>query len=323
MKDKIELASWIFAGNIGLISFLSLFVAFVYDNKHIEASRVLRQYYKPYGLSYEVVKTSLNDYSTYVNKGIMLSIIHGLLTLTSIASITIWGVAVTAYTENRLFLFFSLDKEILMNQGIYLFWFILCLLLLGIVIFVNLIRLNKNPVSKGFLPKLKQIYDINFLVKQDADVNEIIFVTAPRIDIYRNHEIGDTPSYEFNIIFPIGFENMRFMVKLFNNEELVFRGYGKLSRVTGDRVLLGDTDFINDLIFNKLDISSRIELKVYDGDSKMRAKLSYTVSVDNNKVSYLVDKQLRNIQGRDIDEGIIKSISESDKLTFQNDLITD
>ncbi|OME01127.1 hypothetical protein BSK54_14825 [Paenibacillus odorifer] len=321
MKDKIELASWIFAGTIGLVSFLSLFVAFVYENKHIEASRMLRQFYKPYGLTFDTIKTSLNDYRTYISKGFMLSVIHWFLTLTAIISIIVWGISVSAYTENELYLFFSIKKEVLINQGLYLFWFLLCLLLIGIVSFVNLSRLNKNPVMKGYLPAPQKISDINFLVKEDADISEIIFGLSPKIDIYKNQLQDGSFGYEFNLIFPIALNNIRFMWKFFSNDNLLFRSYGSLKHIEGERVLLRDTVFLDDTMHSLLETNSHVELKVYDGKSELQSKILCKKVMENNKISYIVDRQVIDKSNVDLDKGIIRSIGQTNSLNFQDERI--
>lgn len=40
IKDRIELLSWLFAGIMSLVSFLTLFITFTYDNKLIIASKI-------------------------------------------------------------------------------------------------------------------------------------------------------------------------------------------------------------------------------------------------------------------------------------------
>ncbi|MCM3267854.1 hypothetical protein [Paenibacillus elgii] len=322
MKDKIELASWIFAGIMALISFLSLFIAFVYDNKHIEASRVLRQYYKPYGLTLETVRLSLNEYRTYISKGFMLNAIYSLLSLTSIISIIIWGISVNAFTEQVLKFDLWWDKEDILNFGLYLFWLILSLLLIGILFFVNIIRLNKDPVGKGFLPDYSKIRNVDFLVNKDADIGEIIFISSPRLDIYKYDNNNNEDSYELNVIFPIKLVNMKFIFKVYNNRELTFRCYGFIEEEheEDEWLLLRDDTFINERLYEALYNEMYAELKVYDSRNSLISKLKLVGNKQGNTVSFVVERRYLNLFGRDIDKGLIESMKPGDSLKFQNEI---
>ncbi|KAF6581620.1 hypothetical protein JOE49_002411 [Paenibacillus sp. PvR133] len=309
-RDTIELISWLFSGVVSIISFLSIFVGFVYDNKLINASSSLKQIYKPYGLEYENYQATLIDYQQYVSKGLTLNSIYWVILVTSNLSIIIWLISLEIV--NNIFPI-SFNFNNITNIFLFIMWLIFSFLLTFLVFYLNRIKNNKDPLGKGYLPKPNQLLDMNFLVTQDVDMDEIIQKALPIVELYSNPEPQN--NYEMNLVFPLPISNYKYVIKIYDiNKRLLLRcfGYYELQSSFGKRQHITVINNMSDSIYNLIDENASAEIKVYSAfNNSLLGRMSLSFRVTASKKNSQTERSISHLIARDIDQGLITTINNS------------
>ncbi|WP_339838644.1 hypothetical protein [Paenibacillus sp. FSL R7-0272] len=310
-RETIELISWLFSGVVSIISFLSIFVGFVYDNKLINASSSLRQIYKPYGLEIDSYRSVLIDYQQYISKGLTLNSIYWVILITSNLSIVIWLVSLEIV--NNIFPI-SLDFKNITNIFLFIMWLIFGFLLTFLVFYLNRIKNNKDPLGKGYLPKPSQLLDFKFLVTQDADIDEIIQKMLPIVEIYSN---SDT-DYELSLVFPLPLSNYKYVLKIYDgNKRLLLRcfGYYELQSSFGKKQHVTVINNMSEALYNLINVDATAEVKVYNpSDNKLIGRMTLSFEVNSSKKSTRIERSISHIATLDIDQGVIITINTSSHL---------
>ncbi|MGG4046315.1 hypothetical protein [Paenibacillus favisporus] len=309
-RDTIELISWLFSGVVSIISFLSIFVGFVYDNKLINASSSLKQIYKPYGLEYENYRATLIDYQQYVSKGLTLNSIYWVIFITSNLSIVIWLISLEIVND---ILPISFNFKNITNIFLLIMWLIFSFLLTFLVFYLNRIKNNKDPLGKGYLPKPNQLLDISFLLTQDVDMDEIIQKALPIIEIYSNPEPQN--NYEMNLVFPLPISNYKYVIKIYDmNKQLILRcfGYYELQSSFGKKQHITVTNNMSESIYNLIDENASAEIKIYNSvDNSLLGRISLSFQVAASKKNSRIERSTSHLLARDIDHGLITTINNS------------
>lgn len=329
LKDKIELISWIYAGVMGLVSFLSVFVAFIYDNKLITASKTLKQILHPYDTSLGQLRTAVAEYERSVSNSLTIHFIYWLLLITSLTSIILWGIAVLSYNNfNVKFPSLSSLEEII-NFSLYIVWGLLCILLISLTIIINTIRNNKDPLAKGYLPKAKDVLNLKYLAGL-SDFAEIIKVISPKIVLFRNPmaSCDIERKYEMNLTLPLNISYLNFLIKLYDsNDRLFIRFYGKTSEINilGEKLIkvIPSID-IDDEIFGKLE-SEMIngEFRVYDEGNDIISRFTIrTVRSTDNQIDIQIHNDISHIvPDNDIDYSLVSNLKENEYCSQREILI--
>ncbi|WP_098742060.1 hypothetical protein [Paenibacillus sp. EZ-K15] len=320
-QQKLELVSWVFSGVMGVVSFLAIFISFVYDNNLIGASKNLRQLYHPYGLGLEEFRANYNEYIRNISRRTNVNILFITVLVTTLLSIIIWGISALLYNGFSMKLPQKVsDVKAIVNVLVYAIWILLSGLLASLCHLLNHIRTKKDPLGGGFLPDKDHLLDIDLLSAEDTDLAEIFRIISPSIELHENPQ--NSNGNEISIFFPMTFSNIRFVIKLFDEKSnLLFRLYGitekkdagkpnffivsnsvteKVAKVFKEQCVRAEFRYYNET-FNKI---ARINGKVVT-ESKL-------FSVVPDKINYLTE------DGIDRDHTLINNI-QSNKFFIQQD----
>lgn len=292
VHDKLDLISWMYGGIISLISFLALFIAFTYENKLVVASQNKSQIYYPYSLSYDDVRLNLINYSKSISKDRILNSIYWIFIVVSFFSIIIWGLVVGWYTNYKFINFKHLTDLGLLHVTILSMWLILSYVLIFICVILNLVRSKKDPLNKGYLPHEYSLINMDYLKSEQADIEEFLFKCSPIIEIIKNPPLSE-PKYELNIFFPIKLKNLRFVIKIFDNEKnLKLRVFGVLNKINA----VGETYFkilTDDLDININDLGeySSAEFKFYDNECNLVGLFIAKAQLNNGDFTFVADRK--------------------------------
>jgi hypothetical protein len=309
-KDIVELLSWLFSGVMALIGFSTLFLAFSYENKLVIASRDFRRILKPFSLTSEDLRNTVLDYYHSLTDDGVIKTLYRTFVLISFFIILVWGSAIGFYTKFRFS--FNLDFSIgsFLVFGTYTFFFIMFTSLLLIIIAIKLIRLNKDPLGKGVLPKITDICNTDYLIENDADITEFFYVNAPYLELYEN-PINGKRKYDLIFNLPILVSNFRFVIVVFDkNHNVKFSCYGKtkeniMNEEIADSLSIAITNDFPEELYQELTKGGCYGiLKVYDQNRNLVSKflLKIEVIMDSNlKVSIYKklqrDKEFKDIHG--------------------------
>jgi NADH:ubiquinone oxidoreductase subunit K len=316
LQDKSDLLSWMYGGIMSLVSFLALFIAFTYENKLIVASKNKSQIYYPYSLNFNEIRLSLINFSKSISKDQILNHIYWIFILVSFFSIIIWGLVVGWYTNYQFIDIKRVNSLGVLHITIFSMWLILTFVLISISIILNLVRNKKDPLDKGYLPNEHSLVDIDYLKSEKADVEEFLFKCAPIIEIIKNPPLSE-PKYELNILFPIKLKNVRFVIKIFDNEKkLKLRIFGVLNKVK----TVGETYFnilTDNLNLDTKDIGeySTAEFRFYDKDYNLVG-----LFVTN---ACLIGKNIKFIADRKVDVNIVTTDNDYFDIKGRKDEIID
>lgn len=296
MPDSISntsnLMSWIFGGIMSLLGFITLFIAFSYENKLLTASKIKQQILRPYALSLEEIILNFSEYKLYISKDFLLNYIYWVFVIVSSVSIFTWGIIICFYT-NFSFFTKNFGYNQIINLIVLLTWVVLSFLLISISILLNLIRSNKDPLEKGYLINEKELSDIQKIQEKNGDLQELLYKISPTITLMRT-PLVDIEDYELSIHFPIKLSNIRFVAKIYNsNTEVALRLFGVLQKIdkigeSFSRIL---TNQINMANINLNEHSHGI-LKFYDKDNKLIGLLMLKAKKIDNAIQYSVNEKM-------------------------------
>ena len=94
-------------------------------------------------------------------------------------SILVWGTTLKFYRGFNYSEGFKLSIGNFLKIGSGAFFVIVCLSLMLISIALKLIRMNKDPLGKGYLPQIDKICDVDYLVGNKADIMEFFSLNFP------------------------------------------------------------------------------------------------------------------------------------------------
>lgn len=275
LKNSVGIIGWIFGGIMSLLGFVTLFIAFSYENRLLEASKIKQQILLPYSLTLEEIIQKFNEYKLYINKDFLLNIIYWIFIVVSSTSILVWGIIIGLYTQFE----FSLTFSNLINYILLSVWILFSLFLLSISIMINLIRYNKDPLGKGYMRNENEITDIESLRKNKGDLHELFYKISPTIFVLKNPQAKDVISekHELSIYFPLKLANIRFVILLYNTNhesDIAIRVFGYLKELnrTGEsfsHIITNDEVNISNLINDK---STGI-IKFFDKDNNLLSLL--------------------------------------------------
>ncbi|MBP3951163.1 hypothetical protein [Bacillus suaedae] len=309
LNEHATLLSWLFTGIIGFISFTSLFIALIFENKLVVAANTLKRIYFPYTFNIKDLKNAYINYDTLtLEDRILNGLFYSFIAIGIIVS-TIWGVVVGFYTQFRLSFELDLTLTSMFVFGIYVFWVILIFLFFLIGLVIHQIRFNKNPFSKGNLPGIKKITDVDFLISQEIDIPEFFSINYPKLIFYQNPPV-ENPSYELNIELPLGLNNLRFLIKVYQNQKVVAKCYGVLEDVVEYNNIGKDyttnitTNFEKDLYKSLLSNNSYGELFIYNDQFQPVARFFLKkTKLSEGNFCYTMERKIE-ITGKILDKGI-------------------
>ncbi|WP_235706411.1 hypothetical protein [Bacillus mycoides] len=301
LTSSADLASWMFGGIMSLLGFITLFVAFSYENKLVVASKINENILRPYASSLEEIIKNLNEYKLYTAKDFLLNFIYWIFIVVSSVSILCWGIIVGYYTDYSIDIAKGLNDKNIINLILFMIWGLMSFLLISISFLLNRIRFNKSPLSKGDLLDEKGLSDIQCLLDSGGDVQELLFKVSPTIEVLKNPPF-DSREYELSIFFPVKFSNMRFVAKVYGEdmERVVLRVYGVLNNVERSGQSYSHI-LANNLILEELDITERSvgELRFYDDENRLISLAKLKVETNQNNIKISVSRK--------IDVGIISN----------------
>lgn len=315
LKDQIELISWIFACIMGIVSFFGLFIGFVHENKLIVASKILQELYLPYTSSIETIRQNLISYKYYYSRDKIIKFIYYSYLIVSCITIVVWGTAVGFYTKFQFSINIQFTLEVFINVAIYVVYFVLCSLLIGVTFILQSILLRKNPLGDGYLPAPNQVIDLDYLSKQQIDLDELILKTSPILEFYKNPPINN-PKYEVNLVLPIKWKNLKFIINLFDEDKnCLIKIYGCITQMTfiGEKYTFCLENNLPEEIYTKLLSGINGELKVYSIQNEIISRLFFSPNnVDNSASFSYSSERIVEKSRHDLDSGIIESLSTDD-----------
>ncbi|GEC93578.1 hypothetical protein [Brevibacillus brevis] len=284
LKDQVELVSWLFAGLIAIVALVSLFVGFMYDNKLLSASRFRKQIYLPYTLSLTDIRQGLLEYERNVSGDILIKCVYAALLAVTSLTILVWGTAVGFYTKYQFSTSLIFTIEAVLNFGIYAFYTVLCCFLVGLSIIFNHIKNNKDPLGDGFLPKAKDLCNIDHLISKGCDIDELALKVGPSVEFYKNPPIEE-PTFEMNFHLPIKFHNFRFVISIYDKKKRpLLTCYGVLTEFghLGEKFVKSLTTNLSEGIYNDLSEEVTGEIKIFNSEYKVVSRLGMSMIVNNN-----------------------------------------
>lgn len=314
LKDKIELMSWIFAGITALLGFLSLFIAFIYENKIIAAARYIRKIYFPYGQTDHELRDNLLNYRVSVNGNLPISFIYWFFVFSGGIIIFVWGLSAGFYTkfENPFGLIMQLGS--VLNIGIYLFVIMLSTAIVLVSVYINFIRLKRDPIGQGNLPKYEDLHDIDFLISNGADIDEYFLVNTPRLEFFANPPIS-SPVYEVKFVIPINVKGLRFVMKIYNENHIVVTVYGVLfsdfSKLS-QRFSMVLNSNLDENTFKSLVDTTSGEIKIYDNTLGLIARLSMgKLTEENGSFAFVAKRSIEHRDKIENDHGYLASMTDN------------
>ncbi|TRZ39083.1 hypothetical protein CEQ21_16095 [Niallia circulans] len=254
---------------MSLLGFVTLFIAFSYENKLLNASKIKQQILRPYALTLEEIILNFSQYSIYITKDFLLNYIYWVFLIVSGISITTWGIVISLYTN---FNFFAKELNYIhiINITELIMWGVLSFLLISISILLNLIRLNKDPLDKGYLLNEKELSNIEIIKKSEGDLQELFFKISPTITLHQIPQEGEGEC-DLSIHFPLKLSNIRFVAKIYNaNKDIVIRMFGVMQNIDklGESYSHVFTKQINPVNL-EINENAHCELKFYDNQNKI------------------------------------------------------
>jgi hypothetical protein len=290
--NSFNLVSWMFGGVMSLLGFITLFVAFSYENKLLTASKIKQQILRPYSLGLEEIILNFCEYKLYISKDFLLKYIYWVFLIVSTISIFTWGVVICVYTQ---FEYFTLPIDLIeiTNVVVLIMWCLLTFLLISISILLNLIRFNKDPLEKGYLLSEEELINIQNIKENNGDLQELFFKISPIITLLKTPEL-EIEEYELNIYFPIKLSNIRFVAKIYNeNRDVPIRVFGILQNIDkiGESFSYNFTNQIN-LPLTKLNENSHGILKFYDKNNRLVSLLKLNALKYDKGLKYQVSDKM-------------------------------
>ncbi|GED26921.1 hypothetical protein BAG01nite_30230 [Brevibacillus agri] len=306
INDKAELLSWIYAGIMSLVAILTIFVTFSYEHKLIAATEILNSFYRPYTLSLEELRHGLIKYHSLTAKDRLLNYIYFILLLLSFLSFVFWGTIILIYSKfSILRLNGTLSVESIVDFGLYSFWFLMATIFILILFVINQSRNNKNPLTKGYLPIVNQLLDVDFISKQNIDISELLYKTCPIVELYSNPVENNLNSYELNIYFPIMMKNYRYVINIFNhNHEIIFKCYGTILDIFEVGMMHKESlDLLEDA-FVSINENCYGEIKIYNQNLDALTRIRLTPEIKRDSVTFTPQRKVK-ISTHDNDKSIL------------------
>ncbi|MFJ8066101.1 hypothetical protein ACIQYS_15855 [Psychrobacillus sp. NPDC096426] len=315
IKNSVGIVGWIFGGIMSLLGFLTIFIAFTYENKLLKASKIKQQLLRPYALNLSEIINKLSEYSLYTRRDFIINIIYWIFLIVSSSSVIIWGIIIAFYT-NFDFSLSVINQNKVINYVLLLLWILFTLFLLSILVMINFIRFNKDPLAEGYLLDGFELSDIESLKRNKADLQELYYKITPTLILMKNpNYLPDKISYklELSIHFPVKLLNIRFVVVLYKqqSDDISIRVFGVLKNLNKlgesfSTIIADDINIIGDSINEKTtgvikfydredNLISLLKLKVEENEEGMSIKASE--KVDLNLITRDVD--YKDIEKRD------------------------
>ncbi|HGA0701783.1 TPA: hypothetical protein ACIQN5_002698 [Bacillus cereus] len=319
IKDRIELLSWLFAGIMSLVSFLTLFITFTYDNKLIIASKNFESILHPYGLSLEEIRQSFYNYKKATLNDKQLKFLYRIFIFVSCSSVFTWGVAIGIYTKFNFVIKFPIDIVTVVNITLVIFWVSLFILLVYIGDAIRRVVMQIDPNTDKRLPIATKVCNFDFLEKNNANFDEFFLKNTPILEFYRNPAVIREKSYTYECSFclPIKVENFRFVLNLYHkNEEqieLLFKCFGETKKVDhiGENIYILLTNELEESIYNELNQTSEImgEIKIYNKELKIVSRLKLKKVKEDESGFKIIPYRTIEKERNDIDSGIFLECS--------------
>ncbi|OAH59491.1 hypothetical protein AWH48_14725 [Domibacillus aminovorans] len=273
---------------MSLLGFITLFIAFSYENKLLTASKIKQQVLRPYALSLEEIILNFSEYKLYLSKDFLLNFMYWIFVIVSSISIFTWGIIICFYTNYNFVLSRTIDYKQIMNLIVLVIWGLLSFVLTAISILLNLIRFNKDPLEKGYLLNERQLSDVQTMIDKRGDLQELLFKISPTITLLKNPQQQSAGDYELNIHFPIKLANIRFVAKLHNNDiDVPLRIFGVLQNIDN----IGES--FSHIFTNQLNLTNTILneqsagiIKFYDQNNKIIALLKLKAQKHNEDIVF-------------------------------------
>lgn len=312
LKDQVEIISWLFAGVMAIVAFLSLFIGLLYENKLIAASNTRRQLYHPYNLSLTEIRNNLFLYDNNVSGSKFMKIIYLSFVLVSMLTIFVWGTAVGFYTKFKFSYEIKFTIESSLIFGIYAFYFLICFFLFCLTFILNQLKNNKDPLGNGYLPTTKELCNVDHLINIDCDLDEVILKLGPSLEFFKNPP-SDKPTYEMNFHLPVKLSNYRFVIKMYDKDRKpLIKCFGVLKNIThiGEKANFHLSSNFPKYVYEALKDNSTGELKLYDSEYNIVSRISLKLNDITNE-GFRLDPG-RIIYQRDnieLDNGLIRNVT--------------
>ncbi|MGZ4160477.1 MAG: hypothetical protein ACXVNF_06745 [Neobacillus sp.] len=319
-KDKIELLSWLFSGIMSLLGFLSLFIAFIYENKVLAAAKTYRKIIMPYSLTEQELRENLINYQIYTSNNLMMLTLHWVFLIFSTIIIFVWGISIGLYTKfnNPFVKGYGLGE--MLDLGVYLFLGVLSVSMLMISIYINFIKIKHDPLGKDYLPKYKSLYNFDDLIKHESAIDEYFTVNSPKLTIYLNPPL-EKPVYEVKFSLPIRLENLRFVLKVYTEKKNILTCYGvvcdKLNKYGENYSMIVDSN-MPESIYLELRERTYAEIKIYNRHSELSSRLSLLKNIiDDDTLEFVVHRPIEHRDRIDNDKLYVENLMKHGTDTVQ------
>lgn len=299
IKDMIEFLTWLFSGVMTLITFLTIFIAYTYENKLSAASSSLKTILNPYGLTVDRLRNLLIDYQNSIQDDKTIKFIFYGFTLFSSLSILTWGIAVGFYTKFKYSFIIETHIEAVLYFSMYSFYILITIVFIFLSIILKLIILKIDPIKKGYLPPFNDLLDFEYLDKE-GNIEEIFKSNPISIDFFKNPTNRKKFKYEVIVSSPIYIKKFSYVIKIYdkNNNNLVTL-FGRTNNHITDLENVRDynklvTDDFEEDIYRELDQESYGVYKVFD--MKLKVVASYLLYVDLNSKDHVAFTVLRKLK---------------------------
>ncbi|EPD54171.1 hypothetical protein HMPREF1210_00156 [Paenisporosarcina sp. HGH0030] len=214
---------------MSLLGFMTLFIAFSYENKLLRASKIKQQLLHPYALSLDEIIQCMSEYKLYITRDFLINIIYWIFVIVSSVLIITWGTIIGFYSNFDFPSSFEIKNVQVINTILVVIWVLFSFLLISISIILNLIRFNKDPLGKGYLLNEIKMSDIESIIKNKGDIQELFFKISPSLSLIKNPP-NDSQERELSIYFPLKLSNIRFVAILYkqDSKETSLRIFGVL-----------------------------------------------------------------------------------------------
>ncbi|WP_078430445.1 hypothetical protein [Alkalihalobacterium alkalinitrilicum] len=320
--EQAQILSWVVASIMTLVSFTTLFIAFISENKLVKASNTLNQIFYPYNKDIDELKNNFINYKNFIVEDQLLKFIFYIFLFIGWSLTIILGVIIGYYTKFKFSFIPDLTISSFMVFNLYFTLVIFLSLFLLVGWIIHLIRFNKNPTKKGYLPSIENITNVDFLLNEDIDINKFFSINYPYLNFYKNPP-SSKPTYESSIELPLPLKNYRFLIKLYSNEQILMTSYGVLSKESfsthvGKEYFVSLTEEFPRKIFNDLqENDSYGELLIFNKDLNIVARYKLIKkTVSENHFYFVIFKNVSFVEDT-IDKKYFEGLGEKSHIDYR------
>lgn len=301
IEKRFSASGWMVSGLVGFLAFIVLYLTIIFENRIFKSIQGIQEYYHPYALTYTEIQKNLQYYISKRKKGDLILLFYAYL-IAVLSLNTMWSALLKYYapiTWKELtlvnqwsFTVYDLSGIIMYGLGIS-FW--LVTLLFGAVL--CLVINNKNIIGSFKLPKVDDLFNVEYLSEIQADTSEIITKGKPEINIYKLEN-----EYELYLNSKLPLNNITYQYKIYSvKDNLKINIYQKIEKVL-------DNKNLHDQVL-KLATQSDLAKLVRKMESQ---DLTYELVVYTNS-GVVIGRYVCNFDKKTLTIYIVKKVAFSDK----------